>query len=142
MMVKGTREHDMLQFQPSVVAATALMVGVRSELRARAGDAGRDARRGHPGSEPTEEQLFAATGHTLGEVRRCEGVFARDGVLEQPFRCHSILHGSRASKSIVLTLDLSDPSRDVPTMGDLLQLWTGGAGGGQAAFLPLDRDDQ
>lgn len=122
ILVRSTREYALLRFEPSLLAATALVVAVRSwHLRPLppSTDGGSLAvRRGSPqrvpgDCTPDEQTLYSCTGHSALEVRRCEALLATSG-LESPLACHSITSGVRASKTIVVPLDLRDTGTELP----------------------------
>jgi hypothetical protein len=147
ILLRSTREYGLLRFEPSLVAATALVIAVRScqaEQRAQQAQPRRLLERGartaakpagaasepppggtgggcgaqapFPPSEldprdglPDERALYACTGHSAAEVRQCEGVFARERVVDSPLTCHSIASGqprTSATKTIRVHLDI------------------------------------
>lgn len=119
----------MLRFEPSLVAATALVIAVRScQAQAlsqqHAAGVAEGSSEGAPGparagrssqqllraqcarhSMPDERTLYACTGHSVAEVRACEDVFSECAVVDSPLACHSVASGlPRTAKSIVVHL--------------------------------------
>lgn len=127
-MILSTREYALLRFEPSLIAATALVIAVRSchakavaqhvsavGLASALEGAGREGafepaaqlRRAHPEREraaaPDERTLYACTGHSAAEVRACEATFSEHAVVDSPLACHSVAGGlPRQSKSVVV----------------------------------------
>jgi len=122
LLVKSTREYHLLAFHPSILAATSIVIAVRSwhshplpHEDLHLSPAARSPSRAcgvsiSPDGLPDEATLYACTGHTGAEVRQCEAAFARHMQVDVPFTCHSIATGLRSTRNISVELDLREHS--------------------------------